>query len=120
MEEYSLIQSHLYTAFGQPGSTRTQYGDYCSIGQAQNKRNASCCDPVKPSWPNSLYRWFWSYLDIGDYPYLVAFCVSEVRTNLLGKHVPYVLKRLCAVTKITPIATSSVLEGEALLVLGCS
>ena len=31
-------QSHLYTELGQPGSSWTQYGDYCFVGQAQNKR----------------------------------------------------------------------------------
>ena len=30
------------------------------LGKHKTKEYTPCCDPVKPSWPNSVYRWLWS------------------------------------------------------------
>ena len=42
------------------------------LGKHKTKEYMPCCDPVKSSWPNSVYRWLW------DYTYHIASSIADV------------------------------------------
>ena len=51
--------------FGQPGFSLAEYDENCFVGLApKQKEYTPCRDVLKPSWPNSVYRWLQSFQKI--------------------------------------------------------